>query len=562
MRALLSPAARALGALGVLAGLAVPVSAQIVPAQPPPLAEQPAAPVRRLTIDEAVALALENNLSLRVERINPQLQDANIAQARSAWSPNLFGNFNYNNADNPPDSLLVGTSEILRTDRFYGDAGISQQLPWWGTSYQVTWDGQRSTSNSIYNNFNPRLGSSLQVLFSQPLLRNFSIDAARQQLLVSKANREISDVDLRNSIVGTVRNVKAAYWDLAYAVANLQAQQQSLDLARQTLKDNRTRVEVGTMAPIDIVEAEAEVARNEETVIVAEAGIRQAEDRLRSLIFDNKDAAFWRTVIEPVYDQSSFRPEPVDAEAAVQNALSKRADLISAEKQLDTVDLNMRYYRNQLLPQVDFQAAFTGDAVGGQELVREPGFPPGPVIGEVYYPFGSVVGDAWSFEYPTWQFGVAVSYPLGTSAAKANLMRAKLQQEQGRLQVQTLELQITTEVRDAARQVNTNIKRVDATRAARVLSERRLEAEQKKFGVGMSTSFLVFQAQRDLTTARNSELQALVDYAKSRVDFEALQEGSISGGSVLLSGGGTVISTAAGSQTAAAAQRSTSQVRR
>ena len=561
MRVKLSSAARAFGALAVLLGLAVPAAAQIQPPPAPPPVDQASGPVRQLTIDEAVALGLENNLNLRVERINPQLQDANIVQARSAFSPNLFGQFNYNNADTPPSSLLTGTREILQSDRSYGNVGVSQQLPWWGTNYQVTWDGQRSTSNSVYNNFNPSLGSSLQVLFSQPLLRNFSVDAARQQLLVSRANREISDIDLRNSVVSTVRNVRAAFWNLAYAVANLKAQQQSLDLSRQMLKDNRTRVEVGTMAPIDIVEAEAEVARNEETVIVAESNIRQAEDLLRVQIFNEAQPDYWRTRIEPVYDQALLAAAPVDAETAVQNALAKRADLQSAKKQIETTNLNIRYYRNQLLPQVDLQASFLGDAIGGQELIREPGFPPGPVTGEVYYPFGSVVGDALTYEYPTWQLGVQVSYPLGTSAAKANVTRARLQLEQSQLQIQNLELQIATQVRDAARQVNTNTKRIEATRAARVLAERRLEAEQKKFGVGMSTSFLVFQAQRDLTTSRNNELQALVDYAKSRVDFEALQEGTISGTGITLPGAGNVLATGVGSQTAGAATQA-SQMRR
>jgi outer membrane protein TolC len=561
MRVKLSSAARALGALAVLLGLAVPAAAQIQTPPAPPPVDQASGPVRQLTIDEAVALGLENNLNLRVERINPQLQDANIAQARSAFSPNLFGQFNYNNADTPPASLLTGTREILQSDRYYGNMGVSQQLPWWGANYQVTWDGQRSTSNSVYNNFNPSLGSSLQLLFTQPLLRNFSVDAARQQLLVSRANREISDIDLRNSVVSTVRNVRAAFWNLAYAVANLKAQQQSLDLSRQMLKDNRTRVDVGTMAPIDIVEAEAEVARNEETVIVAESNIRQAEDLLRVQIFSEAQPDFWRTRIEPIYDQALLAAAQVDAEAAVQNALAKRADLQSAKKQIETTNLNIRYYRNQLLPQVDLQASFLGDAIGGQELIREPGFPPGPVTGEVYYPFGSVVGDALTYEYPTWQFGVQVSYPLGTSAAKANVTRARLQLEQSRLQIQNLELQIATEVRDAARQVNTNTKRIQATRAARVLAERRLEAEQKKFGVGMSTSFLVFQAQRDLTTARNNELQALVDYAKSRVDFEAVQEGTISGTGITLPGAGNVLATGVGSQTASAATQSSTQRR-
>ena len=567
MQVTLWPAARALTLTGLLAGLAMPAPAQTPPpsGQAPGIAaaaqtlvpqaqDQPAGPVRKLTVDEAVALGLENNPNLRVERINPLLQDANIDQARSAWTPNLTGLINFNSADSPPDSLLSGSSDILRSDRFSGSAGVSQFLPW-GTQYEVTWDSSRTTTNSFYSNFNPRLGSGLTLAFSQPLLRNFSTDSARTQLLVSRRNREISDVDLRGSVVATVRDVKVAYWDLAYAVANLQAQQQSLDLARQTLKDNRTRVQVGTMAPIDIVEAEAEVARNEEAVIVAASNIRQAEDVLRALIFDPAQGDFWRMTIEPVYDISAFAPEPVDAEAAVKTALDKRTDLRSARMQLENTDLNMKYYRNQLLPQINLEGSLFGAGVGGDELIREPGFPPGPIIGTATKHFGEVVGDSFAFNYPTWAIGVNVAYPLGTSAASASLTRAKLQYQQGLLQIATLETQIATQVRVAARQVNTNIKRIDATRASRVLSERRLEAEQKKFGVGMSTSFLVFQAQRDLSTARNNELQALLDYTRSRANYEALQETSLSGAGIMIGGGGNVLATSTGSQLGSAATR-------
>jgi outer membrane protein TolC len=566
MQATLRPTALALASLCLLAGLAVPASAQAPPqGQAPGITTaaqaavaqapgQPAGPVRKLTVDEAVALGLENNPNLRVERINPLLQDANIDQARSAWSPNLTGLLNFNNADSPPDSILSGSTDILRVERLSGSAGVSQLLPW-GTSYQVTWDSSRTATNNLYSNFDPRLGSGLTLAFSQPLLRDFSVDSARTQLQVSKRNREISDVDLRGSIVSTVRDVTAAYWDLAYAIGNLRAQQQSLDLARQTLKDNRTRVDVGTMAPIDIVEAEAEVARNEETVIVAESAIKQAEDVLRALIFDSQQPDFWQVTIEPVFDMSAFAPEPVNAEAAVKNALEKRTDLRSARMQLENTNLNMKYYRNQTLPQVNFEGSLFGAGVGGDELIREPGFPPGPVIATATRGFGEVVGDSFSFNYPTWAIGVNVAYPLGTSAASASLTRAKLQYQQGLLQIASLETQIATQVRDAARQVNTNIKRIDATRAARVLAERRLEAEQKKFGVGMSTSFLVFQAQRDLTSARSNELQALLDFAKSRANYEALQETSLSGGGIMIGGGGNVLATGTGSQLGSAATR-------
>jgi outer membrane protein TolC len=539
----------ALVAILPISGFAQSIGASASAVQPAP---EPARPTKTLTIDEAVRLGLENNLDLLVERINPLVQDQNVRQVTTAWTPNLTGVFNFTSAEDPPDSLLSGTRETVSTDTLVGNVGVDQLLPW-GANYSVTWDNNRLDTNNQFYTFNPRLRSGLGLFYEQPLLRNFGTDTTRTQLVVAKRNREISDEQLRSTVVNTVRSVKNAFWELAYNIHNLDAQKESLELARQTLKDNQTRVKVGTMAPIDIVEAEAEVARNEESVIIAESAIRQAEDRLRALIFDTKSPEFWTTTLQPTGYQVQFQTlRSVNEQEAVASALAKRSDLIQTRKQIENVETNLKFYRNQVLPQVNFRAELDGAGLGGVEQQREPGFPPGPVLGEFEYGFWEVQGDVFSYKYPTWALGVTLSYPLGTSAANTSVARTKLELQQSMLQLQNLELQIVTQVRDATRQVNTNVKRVDATRSSRVLAERRLEAEQKKFGVGMSTSFLVFQAQRDLTDARNAELRALVDYAQSLVDYEAIQEAALGGGSISLAGGGSALATTAGAQTATA----------
>ena len=553
MRSLTSIAVRLTAAL-LLTACSEPAwaQAQQAPAAPP-------GPVRRLSLDEAVRLALEQNLSLQVQRVSPQIEDEIIRQARSAWTPTLTGSATYNNADTPPDSFLSGTEGTLQSEQFLGSAGVEQLLPW-GSSYSVTWDALRSTSNSIFTNFNPRLRSGLSMAFRQPLLRDRSIDSARQQLVISKRNREISDVDLRGAVVNTIRSVKNGYYELAYAYANLQVQKQSLELARQTLKDNRTRVEVGTMAPIDIVEAESEVARNEENVIVAEAAIKTAEDRLRALVFDPGQPEFWNMTLELSEKFDLVLPHAnIDVDAAVRNALEKRTDLIQAKKQIENTQVNIKYLQNQVLPQVNFEADLSTLGLGGTQFLRGPGFP-GEIIGETTRSFWSVQGLVFGFDYPTWALGVSVSYPLGTSSAQANLARTKLQLNQSLLQVKNIELQIGTQVLDAARQVGTNVKRLDATRAAQALAERRLEAEQKKFGVGMSTSFQVFQAQRDLATARNNFLRAAIDYYKSQADFEAVQETSVGGSSgISISTGSSSAATGGAASSASSATRTGGQ---
>ena len=263
--------------------LAAPALAQTpAPAQPAPPGRSSTpgpGPSRQLTVDEAVGLALEQNLSLRVERINPEIQQTNVDQATTAWTPSLTGYVNYNNTDTPPDSFLSGSSDTLKTDLLQGQAG-------------------RAAADAVGRDVVRGLGraSQHQQLDLQLVQPDAAVEpvaavhpaaAAQPRPSTTRASSCSSASATATSptstcagtVVSTVRSVKNAYWNLKAAIANLDVQQQSLDLARQTLKDNRTRVEVGTMAPIDIVEAESEVARNEENVIVAEATIRHGRRR-------------------------------------------------------------------------------------------------------------------------------------------------------------------------------------------------------------------------------------------------------------------------------------------
>ena len=488
----------------------------------------PAGLVRRLSMDAAVEMALDQNLTIQVERLNPQLQDLSIADVRSAWAPTLNTTFQNNTQAFPSSSQLAGGLDKITNEAFSNVVGVNQLLPWGGGAYSASWNSSRQTTSNFFSSFNPALRSTLNLSFTQPLMRNFKIDNARQRLLITRTNRDISDVQLRDTIVSTVRQVKNAYWELSYAISALAVQQQSLELAEESLRNNRTRVEVGTMAPIDIVEAAAEVARNEETVIVAEAAIEETEDVLRSLIMDPSTPDFWSVRLEPT-DTPLLQTREIDIDAAVQNAFGTRTDLVQIRRNLDNVDVSIRYYRNQTLPDVNVQIDYASTGLGGTRLVRDSVFG-GAVVDSISQGFGSVLGDVLGSDFPTWTFGVSIGYPIGTSSAEANLARSQLQHTQTQTQIRQVELQVATEVRRVGREVNTNLKRVDATRASRQLAEQRLEAEQKKFAVGMSTSFFVFQAQRDLAQARNNELRAILDYNRSLVDFEAVQESSLTGG--------------------------------
>jgi outer membrane protein len=510
-------------ALSGLSGFgASPVHGQ-TPATPPP-AE------RRLTIADAVALAIEQNADLEVVRLDPQIQDLTIAQTRAAWAPSINSSFRGLNQNSPPSSFLsLGQAKTTDTNQQYG-VGFGG-LTRWGGSYNTNWNNSRFTTNG-FTFFTPQLNSTFQASYTQPLLRNFKIDNTRQQLQVSSKNREISDVQVAQLVATTTRAVKNAYWDLVFARNSLAVQRQSLDLAQRSLKENRARVEIGTMAPIDIVQAEAEVAQREEAVIVAEAAIDRAEDRLRGLIYRQHDAAQWETRLVPT-DGASFQPLAANMDEAVRAALDQRTDLRQSVKSLEANDVTIRFFRNQLLPDVSATVDYSATGLAGTQLIRE-GF--GPVTGSSGRPWTDALRDVVSSDFPTWTLTVQMSYALGFNNAEASLARARIQQAQAQKQLESSKIRVATEVRDAARTMTANGKRVEATRASRALAERRLEAEEKKFQAGMTTNFFVLQAQRDLNLARNNELQALIDHVKSVVDFETVQVAPLGGGTGFVNG--------------------------
>jgi outer membrane protein len=518
MRMMLFDGGRAVAALVCLVWIAPhPVAAQEKGAT---VAQ--AATVRRLTVDEAVRLALENNLGVQIARMDPAIEDSGVAEARAAWFPTFTSVVQTSGTDTPNNSFLSGALGPKTSDaRVNTNVGIGQALPWGGT-YSVGWDSTRSTTTNIFSNFSPQLRSSLALNYRQPLLRGFSIDTPRQQLLVSQKNREIADVTLRRSVALTARAVRNTYWDLAFAIASLTVQTQSLELAQQSLRDTRARIEIGTTPPVDVVEAEAEVAQREEAVIVADAQIGAAEDALRALVYDPAAPDFWSLRIEPV-SPPTLDVRPIDTDAAVQAALGARTDLLEAQKNLEAIAIDLRYFRNQTLPDITASIDYGVTGLGGTEFIRGSGFP-GPIIGRSERGFSQVLRDLFGNTFPAWTASLNVSYPIGPTPQDASLARARLEYSQQQTQLRSQQLQVATEVREVARQALTNQKRVETTRTSRQLSERRLEAEERKFAAGTSTSFFVFQAQRDLALARNNELRAILDYNRSIVEFETVQE--------------------------------------
>jgi outer membrane protein len=329
------------------------------------------------------------------------------------------------------------------------------------------------------------------------------------------------------------------------------ARHATLDLSQELGRVNKAKVDVGSSPPLDLVSAQAEVAANQEQLIIAETQVKLAEDRLRMLIFDPTVRENWNVQIEAV-DSPPVGTAAVDVEAAVTRALTQRADLLRARKDIQNSATSERYARNQRLPDVRLNASYQANGLGGTQVLRSGGFP-GTIVGPgAITPFGSVLSQLLEADYPTWGVGLNISYPIGQSSDQANYSRAKLERSQAEQRMKGAEARAIQQVRDAAWKIEMNAKRIETARASRELAEQRLDAERKRFEVGMSTSFLVIQAQRDLAQATTNELSSVLAYNLSLVDFEALQEAGPAGQSSAPSSGGSIAQGAAAPPAASA----------
>jgi outer membrane protein len=482
-------------------------------------------PVVRLTLEDAVKAALDRNLDIAVQRLNPEINDIAYASIASVYHPSLTSTIGPQfSAVLPTSQTLLGTGgSVPNTDTLTFNGGVAQNIPWGGGAFTASLlNFRRSTTinNSLYN---PLFQSTWSLAYVQPLLRNFSIDSTRQQLLVTKLSRDISDVQLRSTITNTLSNVRNAYWDYVFAVESVDVAKQSVVLATQLVTDNQTRVEVGTMAPIDVVQAQSQAATQQQNLVTVQGAMRTAEIALKRLIVSGTQDPNWNVHIDPT-DRPDFHNEPIDIETAIRRALSERTDIEIAKKTVAQNDVTLKFLGDQLKPQIDLQANYGFQGLGGTQLVRTSGVlgaaPSQTIPGGIGDTFNSLFGNA----FPTWTAQLVISYPLGLSTQKANVSRARVQISQVQAQLKQVELQVAADVTNAVINVQSGVERVQAAQAAREFAQKTLEAEQSKFEVGMSTNYNVILTQRDLATAQSNELQSVLNYRKSLVELERLQQ--------------------------------------
>lgn len=494
----------------------------------------PAARTVRLTLDEAVSRALENNLDIAVQRLNPQIADLDIASAQAAFSPIFDSTIGTASRVQPSTTQLDGGQRVIIDTTTY-NAGLTKALKWGGASIDASWSNNRNATTSIFSSFNPSYRANLDLTYTQPLLRGFKIDSNRQRLQVTRLSRELSDIDLRRMVTNTEAAVRSAYWDLVIASEAIDVQEQFVELAEDLIADNQARVELGILAPIDIIQSQAEAAQRRQVLTEALQVRRTAALILKRLLVSGTDDALWEAEVVPV-DRPRFDASPVNIEEAIRAALAQRTDIARSRRQLDINDINLRTARDTTLPALDLRASYTLQGLGGTQFVRSGlGGDVGNVLPGGYVDsLNQLIGN----DFPSWNVSMTLSYPLGQSAAETSYARAQIQAKQTQAQIEQMELQIATEVTNAGLQIQSSLRRIEAAAAARELARQQLDAEQSKFEVGASTNFFVVQAQRDLADAQRAELQAILDHQKSRIEFDRAQQTSLTQGSIIIVSGG------------------------
>ena len=352
---------------------------------------------------------------------------------------------------------------------------------------------------------------------------------------------DISDIDLEETVANTLADVGLAYWDLVYARAATEVQRQSLALAEQFVEDNRFRVEVGTMALIDVVQAESEAAARRQSLAQAVETQRTNELALKELLVADTSDPLWNAEIDPT-DQPRIEPTPIDLQQAIRAALDRRTDISRARRQLDINEATFANLRDSTLPALDLIGSYQLTGQGGPRIV-----PAGNSFEDIFGAAGGVLpggyGDALrsigGADYPVWGVQLRMSYPLGRSADRAAHERARRELQQNRIQIRRIELRIASEITAAALRIESIEERIEAATASRELAEEQLQAEESKFETGLSTNFYVLQSQRDLAAARDAELRAILDYQRALIDFDRAQRASLGGAGIAVVGGAT-----------------------
>ncbi|HZF10560.1 MAG TPA: TolC family protein [Thermoanaerobaculia bacterium] len=480
----------------VTAGPAYPAQLQLTTSNPETAAAQ--VPVKdnvvELSLEQAITLALSQNLGIVVQRFNRQQAALGVYQALGIYDLLATGTLTDTSNQQAPTSSIVATTQ----KRIALNLGVAQLLPT-GGDFQIAFNNSRLTTNlpAEFQSLNPEYDSLLNLVYTQPLLKNFGRLQTERQILIARRNSEISRQEFEHQATLILQQVENAYWNLVEARAQLGVAQESLGLAKELHERNKVQVQVGTMAPLELVQSEAQIATQEEAIITAHAAVENAADALRQLV-NLPTANLWDKDIKPVTDAQTEHIA-VNLPEAVKTALERRPELHSQQLQVDIARVNALFFHGQKKPQLDLAVQYGWNAAGK----------------DVNAALNQISGT----DFPGWQAQLKLTVPIQNRAARAQSVIADIDVAKSQVQLDALTTQIYTEVRTASRGVDTAAKQIDASRASRQFQDKNLDAEKKKYENGMSTSFEITRIQNDLTQARSNEVTAIVQYRRALTEY-------------------------------------------
>jgi HAE1 family hydrophobic/amphiphilic exporter-1 len=437
----------------------------------------------------------------------------------------------------PVASILGGgPNGAVASDSYTWNTGLQQRFTT-GANLSLFFNNSRDTTNNAFNVLNPQFNNSLGFNFTQPLFRNLKIDSFRREIRIAKKQISLTSAQFRLRVIETVTRVVQSYWDLAYAYSDLAVKQETARWALNQLEINRRLAAAGTLAEVQIVEAEAELERREGDVLVAMENVNRSQNVLKQLLLPDRKDTLWSESFKPS-DLADLKPNSIQLEDAIKKALASRPELeqIGLQEELNAIDV--AYSRDQVKPQVDLLANYLSTGLAGSllnqtnpftaqnqlvfsrlnELSLLAGLPPiaPPVQGSIppnlIGGYGDSLGNLFQQKYRTFQGGVTISLPLRNRTAAANLGRSLATGRQLQTLRQRMEQLVEADVRNALQAVATAEKRVESARAGRTASQAQLESEERRFRVGETTNFFVLTRQNQLSEARSREMRALADH--------------------------------------------------
>ena len=536
------------------------------PAPQPPAPPQPLAPrvgvagtPLTITLADAIRMTLEQNNDVSIARLDTDIARQNVRAAEGVFDPRVTPNFGYTRNVSANTSAIGGATEgRLERTEIDGGAGMTGRTPWAGGRFTVDFSASRSDTSNQFARLNPEFPSTLTASYLQPLVRNRSIDADRRNILLAKRTVDLTDSQLTQVVMEQLTLVEEAYWDLAFATLNLENLNGALQQARSQVQSNERQVTQGTLAPIDVVEAQAQVSRFEQTVASGQQALTAAENRLKQLILSNRNASAWNQPLVPADLSDRTAPQQALPEA-VTLALTRRPELKSLDITRAQNEIDQTFLRNQTKPLVNLVGGYTLSGLAGDPLDTTVNPPVGENANTALYNrlnqlsllanlealpvptttttagvpgffvggLGTSLSNLFARRFPTALVQLQMDLPIGNRTARANLARAEIVETQLDRRRQQLEQLIEAEVRDAMQAVRSSQQRLDAASSQRRYALEQYESERRRFESGLSTVFLVLERQTTLVQAQALELRARADLNQAIAQLERSTGGTL-----------------------------------